>query len=131
MLRILIGPVIALAAFAAHAQQIDPGEWEFANTMTSPMFPQAQTMTIRRCITAKEAADPAGWQPRPETDCKVTPKGKSADSVSWELSCPKSGMTGTGTARLAKGAIESEMKMRGQGIEMTTKTKGRLLGPCK
>ena len=135
MFRIWIGSMVALAAFAAQAQQMEAGEWEFTNTMSSPMLPQPQTMTMKRCLTSKEVADPAGWQPRPESDCKVTPKGKSGDSVSWEISCPKAGMNGTGTARLAGATIEGETKMtmsgQGQNVEMTTRTKGRRVGPCK
>jgi hypothetical protein len=135
MLRTLTASLLAFATLAAHAQQMEPGEWEFTNTMSSAALPQPQTMTIKQCVTSKMAGDPAGWQPRPESDCKVTPKGKSGESVSWEISCPKSGMKGSGTARLGKGTVESETKMtmsgQGQSFEMTTKTKGRLLGPCK
>ena len=135
MLRTLTASMIALTAFAAHAQQMDPGEWEFTNTMSSPALPQPQTMTIKQCITSKMAGDPAGWQPRPESDCKVTPKGRSGDSVSWDIACPKAGMNGSGTARLGAGSVESETKMtmsgQGQSFEMTTKTKGRRVGPCK
>ena len=135
MFRIWIGSMVALAAFAAQAQQMEAGEWEFTNTMSSPMLPQPQTMTMKRYLTSKEVADPAGWQPRPESDRKVSPKGKSGDSVSWDISCPKAGMNGTGSARLAGATIEGETKMtmsgQGQNVEMTTKTKGRRVGPCK
>jgi glutamyl-tRNA synthetase len=78
---------------------------------------------------------PGGMAASAESDCKVTPKGRSGESVSWDIACPKSGMNGSGTARLGQGTIESETKMtmsgQGQNFEMTTKTKGRLLGPCK
>ena len=135
MLRTLTASMLAFATLAAHAQQMEPGEWEFTNTMSSPALPQPQTMTIKQCVTSKMAGDPAGWQPRPESDCKVTPKGKSGDSVSWDISCPKAGMNGTGNARLAGATIEGETKMtmsgQGQSVEMTTKTKGRRVGPCK
>jgi hypothetical protein len=103
--------------------------------MSSPALPQPQTMTIKQCITSAQAGDPAGWQPRPESDCKVTPKGGSGGSVAWDIACPKSGMKGSGSARFGKNTVESESKMtmsgQGQNFEMTTKTKGRLLGPCK
>jgi hypothetical protein len=76
---------------------------------------------------------------KPEPDCKITPKGKSGDSYSWEMSCPKSGMRGSGTTRYGKGTIEGETKIsspgkgkgKGEPFEMTTKIKGRRLGPCK
>jgi uncharacterized protein DUF3617 len=135
VLRFFTGSMLALAALASQAQQMEPGEWEFTNTMRSPMLPQPQTMTMKRCISSKEASDPTGWQPRPESGCKVTPKDRSGDSFSWDISCPKSGMNGSGTARLGGGTLEGETKMtmsgQGQTLEMTTKTKGRRVGPCK
>ena len=134
MFRTLTASTLAFAALAAHAQ-MQPGEWEFTNTMSSAALPQPQTMTMKKCITSQQAGDPAGWQPRPESDCKVTPKGKSGDSVAWDISCPKAGMNGTGTARLAGATIEGETKMtmsgQGQNVQMTTRTKGRRVGPCK
>ena len=135
MFRILIGSAIGLAAMAAHAQTMEPGEWEFTNTMSSPKLPKPQTMTMTRCITKDDVKDPARWQGKPESDCKVTPKGKSGDGFAWEMSCPKSGMQGSGTTRYGKGSVEGETKIvssaKGQPFEMTTKMKGRRLGPCK
>jgi len=109
MFRTLTASTLAFAALAAHAQ-MQPGEWEFTNTMSSAALPQPQTMTMKKCITSQQAGDPAGWQPRPESDCKVTPKGRSGESVSWDIACPKSGMKGSGTARLGQGTVESETK---------------------
>jgi hypothetical protein len=137
MLRMLIGSMLALAASGAVAQQMEPGEWEFTNTVTSAMLPQPQpqTMTMRRCITRDDVSDPARWQGKPESDCKMTPKGKSGDRHAWEMTCPKSGMRGSGTVRYGKGTVVSETKVvssaQGQPFEMLTKMKGRRVGPCK
>jgi len=126
---------LVLLAPAALAQQMEPGEWEFTNTMSAPGLPQAQTMTMRQCVKPEDAKDPARWQGKPESDCTMTPKGKTGDSHSWDLSCPKSGMKGSGTVRYGKGTVESETKMtmvqQGQTMEMVTKMKGRRIGPCK
>ena len=135
MFRILIGSAFALAALGAQAQRMEPGEWEFTNTMSSPKLPKPQTMTIKRCITKEDVTDPARWQGKPESDCKVTPTGKTGESYSWEMSCPKSGMRGAGTTRYGKGTVEGETQMssssKGQPFEMATKMNGRRLGPCK
>jgi len=135
MLRTLIGSMLALSATCALAQQMEPGEWEFTNTMNSPSLPQPQTMTMKKCIAKGDASDPSRWQGKPEPDCKMTPKGKSGESYSWEMSCPKSGMRGTGTVRYGKGTVESETKLnssaQGKSFEMLTRMKGRRLGPCK
>jgi uncharacterized protein DUF3617 len=135
MLRILIGPLMVLACAAAHAQKMEPGQWEFTNTITLPKAPKPQTISTKRCITKQDVTDPAHFQGKPESDCKVTPKGKTGDSYAWEMSCPKSGMKGSGTTRYGKDTVEGETKVsgssKGQPFEMTTKMKGRRVGPCK
>ena len=134
MLRILVGSLIAFACSAAYAQKMEPGEWEFTNTMTSPKLPKPQTMTMKRCITKEDVTDPAHYQGKPEADCKVTPKGKKGEAYAWEISCPKSGMKGTGTTRYGKGTVEGETKINASGkdgpFELRTRMKGRRLGPC-
>ena len=136
MHRILIASTLALAALSAHAQpRMQPGQWEFTNTMTTPKAAKPQTAAIRQCITEKDVKNPALMQAKPGKDCKVTPKGKSGDVYSWEMECPKSGMKGSGTVRYGKGTLEGETKMtassKGQPVEITTKMKGRRVGPCK
>jgi nitrite reductase/ring-hydroxylating ferredoxin subunit len=135
MFRLAIAWMIALASPAGLAQKMEPGEWEFTNTMSSPKLPKPQTMTMKRCITKEDVSDPAHFQGKPEADCKVTPKGKKGEAYAWEMSCPKSGMKGTGTTRYGKNTVEGETKItassKGQPFDMTTKMKGRRLGPCK
>jgi hypothetical protein len=136
MYRILMSLTLALAALAAHAEpRMQPGLWEFTNTMTTPTAPKPQTATIKRCITEKEVKNPVLLQGKRNKDCKVTTKGRSGDAYAWEMACPKSGMKGSGTMRYGKGTLEGETRMtassKGQPVEVTTKTKGRRLGPCK
>ena len=131
--------VFALVVFSAPAfgQSLEPGEWEFTSTMTSPMIPKPQTGTFRHCIKKEDADNPERWmgQQNQQSDCKVKVTKKSADGVSWEMSCPKSNMTGTGTARIGRGTMQSEMSMsgdmQGRKFEMNTKMSGKRLGACK
>ena len=135
MLRMLVGSLIAFACAGAHAQKMEPGQWEFTSTTSSPKTPKPHTMTIKQCITKADVTDPAHFQGKLEPDCKVTPKGKTGDSYAWEMSCAKSGMKGSGTTRYGKGTVEGETKItgssKGQPFEMTTKMKGRRVGACK
>jgi len=136
LLRIFIA---ALSAFSVNAvaQQMEPGEWQFDTTMTSPMMPKPQVSTFTRCVNPEEAADPSKMmgKQRQQSDCRMTPGKKSSDTYTWEMSCPKSGMKGTGTARYGRGTLESEMRItgetQGRKLDMTTKTSGKRLGPCK
>ena len=137
MTRYLAAALFAVASTAAFAQpKLEPGEWEFTHTMSSPKLPNPQTMTMKKCVKKEDAGDPMSWSGKQDRDCKVTPKGTSGDTHTWEMSCPSSGMRGTGKARFSRGTIESEMKMsgsstKGEKFDMTTKMSGRRLGSCK
>ena len=127
-----------LVAFSlpAAAQSMEPGEWEFTTTTTSPMMPRPQSATITQCISPADAEDPTSFTGRNQTaECQVTPGSRSSDSYNWTVSCPNQGMRGAGKARFGRGTIESEiqmsMDMQGQKMEMQSRTTGRLLGPCK
>ena len=131
--------LLALAAAPAAAQEMQPGEWQFTSTITSPSFPQPQTASFRNCVKKEDTADPSRWTTQkqsPGSDCKVTPGKKTADSYSWTIACPGSKMTGTGLVKFSGGtSLESDMTMRGemQGrkIEMRTKMSGKRVGACK
>ena len=120
----------------ALAQQMEPGEWQFTTTMSSPMMPQPQVMNHSRCVT-KEDSDPSKWADKQQakSDCKVSPSKQSGGTYSWTVSCPSSGMQGTGTARVTSSTVESEMRMSGdmggQKFEMLNKTTGKRIGACK
>jgi hypothetical protein len=120
----------------ALAQQMDPGEWEFTSTMTSPAMPQPHVMKYARCMK-KEDLDPSRWAGKQQgkTDCSTTPARRSGGTYTWEVTCPSSGMRGTGTAKVARDSVESEMRITGGGpgkkFEMFTRTTGTRLGPCK
>lgn len=127
-----------LASFPAAAQQMQPGEWQFTSTVTSPAFPGPQTATFTNCVKKEDASDPSRWMGKQDykSDCKVTPGKKTADSYSWQISCPSSRTQGSGTVRFSGGtSMESDMRMaseqRGRKLEMRTRMTGRRVGPCK
>jgi hypothetical protein len=128
---------LLVASQAAWAQSLEPGQWEFTNILTLQGMPKPQTQTLQRCVTREEAADPRKWlgQRADQAECKVDFKEKTPSALRWEISCPKQGMTGTGSARIGRGTLESDQTMRGtmQGrpFEMHMKMSGRRLGACK
>jgi hypothetical protein len=135
LLRIFAAALIAFSANAV-AQGMEPGEWQFDVTMTSPMMPKPQASTFTRCMKPEDTREPGKILGQPQQgDCTVIPGAKFADSFSWELSCPKTGMHGKGSVRYGRGTLESEMQMagemQGRKFDMTTKTSGKRLGPCK
>jgi Protein of unknown function (DUF3617) len=137
MIRIAFVFALAAACGPAFAQGLEPGLWEFTNSMSMPGVPKPQANTTQRCITKEDAADPRKWygQKAQQSECKVTMKNKSASSPAWELDCPKTGMRGTGSARIGRGTMESVQhmsgEMQGRKFEMDLKTTGKRLGACK
>ena len=129
--------MFALASAPALGAGLDPGEWEFTSVSTSRLFPKPQTATFKRCIKKEDAEDPDRWMGKPgeQSDCKLTPGKKTADTYSWQMECPKANMRGTGSARMSRTTMEGETHMtgevQGQKFELRTNMTGRRLGPCK
>ena len=134
--RVLTAVLLALCA-PAFGQSLEPGEWEFTSSSSSPLLPKPQTATVRQCVKKEDADNPERWmgQQAKKNDCTFTPGKKTADSISWEMHCPKSNMRGSGTAKVGSGTVESDMRMtgevQGRKFEIATRMTGKRLGPCK
>ena len=138
MTRIVLFALLAAASLCAAAQNMQPGEWRFTTTMTSPMMQQPQVGTTSKCVSKADADDPASFMGGDNAaGCDITRGPSAPGSYSWTLSCEKQGVSGTGKASYGPDRIESEIRMTvtmkegGQKIDMTNRTVGRYLGPCK
>jgi uncharacterized protein DUF3617 len=127
---VLSGPLLA--------QGLEPGEWEFNAVTTSPLVTGAQNNVFKRCIRKEDADNPERWMARQSEagPCQLKPLERTADSMKWEVSCPKTNSRGNGVARLnGPGSVESELQMttelQGYRIQTNTRTTGKRLGPCK
>jgi len=133
--KALAALALTAACCSAQAQQLEPGEWDFATTVTAPGLPKPSATGYRTCITREQSRDPTRWGSNPQqpADCRVTTLKLGPDSTSWDMECPGSGMRGAGKARFGRGSMESEVQLgspRG-GVDLRMKTSGRRLGPCK
>ena len=136
MLRTIVALSLAAAWLPALAQQMEPGEWQFDTLSTSPLFPKPQSILYTTCIRQEDLSDPTRWMGKQrESDCKVTPVKQTADSFSWQIACPKTNTTGSGSVRYGRGTMEGDMQMAGENqgrkFELRTKMTGKRLGPCK
>ena len=136
--RIVLFAALAAAGLRAQAQTMQPGEWEFTTTMTSPMMQQPQVGSTSKCVSKVEADDPASFMGGDNAaGCAITRGASSPGSYNWTIACEKQGVSGTVKASYGPNKIESEISMTvalkegGQQIQMTNRTIGRLLGPCK
>lgn len=131
------GLLLCFVCAPALALGLEPGEWQFDTITTSPGNPKPQTYAGQRCVTKEEAANAEKWagQKLAEAGCRLVTKNSSSNSVTWDVDCPKTGWRGTSVARIGRGTMESEMhmtgEMQGRKFEMTAKTSGKRLGPCK
>jgi hypothetical protein len=136
--RSLLCAVLAATSLPAAAQNMQPGEWEFTTTMTSPMMDKPQVGTISKCVSKSEADDPANIMGGDKAaGCVVTPGPSAPGSYTWTVACAKQGVSGAGKASYGPNKMESEINMTvelqqgGQKIQMSNRTQGRFLGPCK
>ena len=130
--------LLLFASGTAFAQGLEPGEWEFNAVTTSPLVTGAQNNVFKRCIRKEDAENPERWMAQQSATgpCQLKPLERTADSMKWEVSCPKTNSRGNGVARLTgPGTVESELQMtteiQGYRIQTNTRTTGKRLGPCK
>jgi hypothetical protein len=86
----------------------------------------------------EDAENPERWMARQSEagPCQLKPLERTADSMKWEVSCPKTNSHGSGVARLTgPGTVESDLQMtteiQGYRVQTNTRTTGKRLGPCK
>ena len=136
--RTVLFAVLAAASLPAMAQGMQPGQWQFTTTMTSPMMQQPQVGTTSKCVSKAEADDPPSFMGGDNAaGCDITRGASAPGNYSWTIACQQQGVTGTGKASFGLTEFESEIRMTvtmkegGQKIDMTNRTVGRYLGPCK
>lgn len=137
-IRSVLFAVLAAASLPAMAQGMQPGQWQFTTTMTSPIMQQPQVGNVSKCVSKADADDPAGFLGGDNAaECVITRGASAPGSYSWTIACDKQGVSGTGKATFDLTKIESEIRMTvtmkegGQKIDMLNRTVGRYLGPCK
>ncbi len=130
--------VLAAASLPAAAQNMQPGQWQFTTTMTSPIMQQPQIGNISKCLSKADADDPVSFMGGDNAaGCDITRGASAPGSQSWTITCEKQGVSGTGKATYDLTRIDSEIRMTvapkqgGQKVEMTNRTQGRYIVPCK
>ena len=142
-----IALVVLLGAAAPALAQMEPGEWQFNSTTSSKALKQPQVSMNRQCLRKEEAGSPRAWMgQRSPRDCQMTDIRRGGDTWAWDISCAKTGWTGSGSATVSmKGrAVQAQSRVGGAGatgkapkgkqyeeIEIVTKVDGKRVGPCR
>ena len=133
----LIAVTLVLAGTALSAQGSAPrrdGNWEVRIEMQMPGMPMNMpAQTVMQCITPQQAADPQSMAPpsgRGQNSCKVSDYKMEGNKVTFSLSCPNEGMTGTAEFIYTADTYAGTMKMNMQGQSMSMKYDAKRLGDC-
>ena len=129
-IAILLAAVCALAVpFTASAKNMKPGKWELTFEMSGgPMA--GHPFTTNKCVTPEEAASNEPPKARENSECKVTDMKIDGNTVSWKVSCAKSGATGDGTATYTGDSFNGTSHIKMGEQEFTQKFSGKFLGAC-
>ena len=128
--------VMGAAVWAQAGAPRRDGNWEVKVEMQMPGMPMnLPPQTLIQCITPEDAADPQRLVPprgrgRGQSDCKVSDQKIDGNKVTWSMSCPSEGMTGTGEFVYADGSYTGTMKMNAMGQDMSMKYTAKRLGDC-
>jgi hypothetical protein len=123
--------LLAVSAWAGSGPAMNEGQWEMTiETEMQGMPMKMPPITFSQCITEQDPV-PQGQQPGQQCAAKdVVTKG---NTVTWTIECDTPGgkSTGKGKVTYDKDTMEGSMTMSTQGMEMTTRFKGKRLGPCQ
>jgi len=114
--------------------RLEQGQWTFTSTTTSTALKSPQTTMYEQCIRAAEAANPRAWMgQRNATGCQFVGMKSTQETYAWEITCPKAGWKGSGSATVsAKGrAMQAQTRVSGTRFEMSTKVTGKRTGGCR
>jgi hypothetical protein len=94
---------------------------------------QMPPMKTTRCVTPKEANDPASLQSPGggKNDCRVSDQKTSGNTMTWKVTCSSpDAMTGTGEMTFGTDSCTGVMKMNMAQGAMSMKLEGKRIGDC-
>jgi hypothetical protein len=128
--------VIVSSPVLAEGIPVEPGQWEITTTMTMPMLPAPQTMTVEECFKDEimDMDDMATDDLDP--NC-VFDLGQVDDtSMQWTIDCPVEGGTmhaewvATSGGDTVEGEGKMTMSVAGQTMDMQMNWTGKRVGEC-
>jgi hypothetical protein len=129
---IAVALTVALPTFAATLAK--PGRWETTMQMDMGDMPmKIPARTIATCVTKEQAENAENLIPKSgdkRGGCTYTDVKVDGSTVSWKMTCEKSGMTGSGKITYSGDSYEGKMKMKMQDRDISATYTGKFIGPC-
>ena len=132
MKKLLLAAVIGSAACTAFAQagldlkgKMKEGQYETSFKMEIPGLPPGMggfNNTVKRCVTKEDIEKGKGEMFRDpksgkrETSCEMKNVRNSGNTISYDMECPKEGMSSTTTMAFSDNSVKglTKMKMTGE-----------------
>ena len=138
ILTLALLAAVSSTALADEGIPVEPGQWEVTTTMTMPMMPTPQTMTVSECFEdevmdmddlATEDLDP---------NCTYDLAQIDGNTMKWTIDCPVEGggtMHAEWEATSGGDTVEGQglmtMTIQGQQMDMTMTWSGKRVGECQ
>jgi hypothetical protein len=111
-----------------------PGRWESTVQIEMPNMPvKIPPQTTTRCVTKEQAENAENLIPKTgekRGGCTYSDVKVEGSTMSWKMTCEKSGMTGSGTTTYHGDTYEGSMQLKINDQEMSARMTGKFLGEC-
>ena len=136
--KALIVGIVLLATFnlgAAYAgPDMNPGKWEIT-TETEMVGMSGMTVPPMTHVQCLKKGDLVPQSTEASRECRVTDIQQDGDTISWKIICSGQNgqMEGSGTVTYRGDAMEGTMEMviKGTGMRIKNKIRGRRIGDCE
>ena len=111
-----------------------PGKWQTTIQTEMPGMPvKMPANTVTTCITKEQAENAENLIPKAgdkRGGCTFTDVKVDGSTVTWKMTCEKSGMSGSGKITYHGDSYEGSMLMKMQDREISAKYDGKYMGEC-
>jgi hypothetical protein len=123
---------LALPLFAGNLAK--PGRWQTTiQTEMSGMPMKMPAHTVVTCVTKEQAENAETLIPKSgdkRGGCTYTDVKVDGNTVSWKMTCEKSGMTGSGKITYNGDSYNGSMQMKMQDHDISATYTGKFMGEC-
>ena len=130
----LVAAVCAFSLPLLGASLAKAGRWQSTIQMEMPGAPmKIPAQTFATCVTKEQAENAENLIPKSgdkRGGCTYTDVKIDGNTISWKMTCAKSGMTGSGTMTYHGDSYEGAMEMKMQDRDMSAKYTGKYVGEC-
>jgi Protein of unknown function (DUF3617) len=124
--------LLALPSFAGNLAK--PGRWQTTvETEMAGMPMKMPARTINTCLTKEQADNAQNLVPKSGDNrggCTWTDVKVDGSTITWKMTCEKSGMTGSGKITYNGDSYDGAMHMTMQDKDISVKYTGKYMGEC-